>query len=461
MNEWEYRSGRILRAGFLVAMIAAMLGARVASAQQAIVPAPPTNDTAILVSQANVAFAVDLYKQAARDNPGGGSNLVLSPFSVTTALSMSAEGARGRTAEQINFALYFSDAMRAMQAPSDLTGAKPGMSTIHGVLQQFTTMMTTPPREPSTRPTTAPYTLCVSNGLWVQQGYPLEQEYVRALEKYYGVDRVNPLDFQSRPEPSRQLLNLAIAAQTRQKITEFLPSGALSSNTRMLLTAATYFKGSWIDAFNRDNTSKRIFRQDSTHDLPAMLMHAASLDLPYFENDQVQGIALPYSGGASGQDMCMIVLLPRRVDGLPSLEASLLARRIDEWCRSMIVSKVELYLPRFKVTTRLDLTRTLGTLGIRDAFSTENADFTGISPGSSADRLCLGAVLHQSCVEVDEQGSEAAASTAVVGGGLGGSTSIREARPIPFRADHPFIFMIYHNPTGTILFMGRVSNPTS
>jgi serpin B len=464
-RERGHRWKRVL--AILIAVAAALMAASRATAQQTDAPTPADaavpNDLIKLISSANQSFAIDLYKQAARENPQVDRNLIVSPFSVTTALMMAADGARGQTAEQINFALYFSDAMRGMQQP-DESGATSDLSAIHEALRQFTSQLTpsvrAPSTAPSTAPTTAPYTLSLSNALWVEQGYALNETFTDRIVKFYGLDRVHPLDFHNRPEPSRQFINLAVAAQTRQKITNFLPPGALDSTTRMMLSNAAYFKGRWSQAFPTAGTAKRSFRQDSTHAVGTMIMHAPSLDLPYFENEQVQAIALPYRGGnVGGQEMCMVILLPQRIDGLANLEASLLVRRIGEWCSSMITRKVDVYLPKFKAASQLDLEHALGLLGVRDAFSPERADFTGISPASSADRLYLNSVLHQTCVEVDEQGSEAAASTGAVTGVLGGTSIPREVRPILFQADHPFIFMIYHNPTGTILFIGRVSNP--
>jgi serpin B len=465
MNAWEHGRRWHWALASFIAAFAALIVAPQSVAQQAAAPtaAAPTDNVTKLISSANQSFAIDLYKQVARENPQSDRNVIVSPFSVTAALMMAAEGARGTTAEQIHFALYFTDAMRSVQRQGE-PGAASDLSPIQEVLRQFTSQLTrpirTPSTAPSTSPTTAPYTLSLSNALWIEQGYPLDETFTSRIARFFGADHVNPVDFHSRPEPSRQFINLAITAQTRQKINNFIPPGTLDNTTRMVLTNAAYFKGGWSQAFPTAGTAKRSFRQDSTHAVGAMIMHAPSMDLPYFENDQVQAIALPYKGGdVTGQDMCMVVLLPQRVDGLANLEASLLVRRVGEWCGAMTTRRVDVYLPRFKASSQLDLEHALGLLGVRDAFSPTNADFTGMSPAASADRLYLNAVLHQTSVEVDEQGSDAVAATGAGVGTFGTSTSIKEARPILFQADHPFIFMIYHNPTGTILFIGRMSNP--
>jgi serpin B len=231
----------------------------------------------------------------------------------------------------------------------------------------------------------------------------------------------------------------------------------------MVLVNAIYFKGNWLRQFTREATEDQPFFTASGETVQAPLMTfrpkpgASIPEFGYWEDDTLQALELPYVG----EDLAMIVLLPRKRNGLAELEASLSMDNLGKWTGRLVPRKVVVYFPKFRMTWGTkDLTKTLIAVGMADAFDPARADFSGMDgnkPGGDRDWLYISQVLHKAFVEVNEEGTEAAAATAVV---MRAGSVARPKPPPVFRADHPFAFLIRERETGSVLFMGRVADPT-
>ena len=368
----------------------------------------------------NTAFALQLYQKLC-DATG---NLFLSPFSISTALAMTYAGARGNTAREMAEALHFS-----------LEGEE-----LHSAFADLKKNLLEVERKGGVR-------LTVANALWPQRGYPFLREYLALVERYYGTT-VTPMDYAKAAEQARQTINEWVDRETEHKIKNLIPAGILNPLTRLVLTNGIYFKGDWASQF----------KKSATHDEPFQTIPGSSIKVPmmtqqhrfrYGERDDFQVLELPYVG----DDLSLVVLLPRRVEGLPELERALTPEGLADWTGHLREREVVVFLPRFTLTSQFRVDAALKALGLGDAFSPEKADFSGMD--GMPHWLYIGAVLHKAFVIVNEEGTEAAAATGVVVG----VTSVA-VRPPTFRADHPFLFLIRANRTGSILFMGRVVDPT-
>jgi len=394
---------------------------------------PTATDTA----SRNNGFASDLYAQLNKTNRD--KNLFLSPYSISAALGMTAQGARGKTADQMNKVLNIGGDFQA------------GMAEITQELN----------------PKNATFALSVTNGLWVDQTFPLAAGFVGDCKKNYDAGVVG-MDFVHNAEGARKQINTAIAAQTHDKIQDLIPHGAVDSSTALVLTNAIYFKGAWVTPFTKQATTDQPFHAADGKDVTVKMMQApSSANWAYGETDDAQIVSLPYKGAelpAAGgaprgyvptgpSTMSMLVVLPKKAGGLAALEQQATAANIAKWVGALRSQNVVVFLPRFTMTTQFELSKELKALGMTDAFSGA-ADFSGIS-ASAANKLAISAVIHKAFIDVNEEGTEAAAATAVMMVG----SAFRPGQPIQFRADHPFLFMIRHEPTGSILFMGHVNNP--
>jgi serpin B len=267
-------------------------------------------------------------------------------------------------------------------------------------------------------------------------------------EKYYGGKAVN-LDFIKETESSRQTINSFIEAQTNNRIKELLPLGSITSATRLVLTNAIYFKGTWEWEFDKRDTDDRDFKITSENIVkaPMMYMKNDEAEFNYMDAGELQILELPYKG----EDISMLILLP--IGDLDSIERSLTAEKLEEWKSQMSKEKLDgVYLPKFEFDTKYFMRETLEAMGMSSAFSPGDADFSGMD---GTHDLYIDAVVHQAFVKVDEEGTEAAAATGVIMG----ITSVGPTERKIFRADHPFIFIIQERKTGNILFVGRVIDP--
>ncbi|HUT36844.1 MAG TPA: serpin family protein [Planctomycetota bacterium] len=385
--------------------IGSIRGAEGASANQAALAA------------SNNAFALDLYARVR----GQEGNLFFSPYSISSALAMTYAGARGNTATQMAKALHF-----------DLEAAK-----LHEAFGRLTSDLNAAGKK-------AEFELAVANALWTQQGYEFRSDYLDLMKSAYGASP-HPVDFEKATEAARQTINRWVEEQTRDKIKDLIPKGTLSEMARLVLTNAIYFKGRWASEFFADDTRDRPFTLASGEKVTARTMHHMA-HFPLFQGDGFQALALPYKGDA----LSMVILLPAKADGLPALEKALSAESLAKWIAAMKAQNVLVALPKFKATTTLLLADTLKAMGMADAFRLPPADFSGMTGKKD---LFISQVIHKAFVDVNESGTEAAAATAVI------METGRAPEFVGFTADHPFLFLIRDNRSGSILFLGRLMNP--
>ena len=382
---------------------------------------PPSDPEKSPAVAADSQFALDLYAQLDRAKPG--ENLFFSPTSISVALAMTAAGARGQTAAEMAQVLHLDRQLAEAHA------------YYHKLMQQWNAA--DPQR---------PYQLRVANRLWGQRGYPLCPDFLALTRQQYDAE-MELLNF-AQAGSATQEINQWVQKQTNDKIKDLLPAGAIDGSTRLVLTNAIYFKGDWLRPFAKDATQDQDFTLSARRKVKVSLMHQKAL-FGYCQQDSFQALELPYAG----RELSMVILLPKKADGLPDLEKSLTLGRLPSLLPKLRSREVVTYIPRFKLESSFGLNETLEALGMKRAFSPE-ADFTGISAKKG---LCISAVIHKAFVDVNEEGTEAAAATAVL------MTKARAARlpevtPV-FRADHPFLFLIRDTQSGEVLFLGRVLNP--
>ena len=405
----------------LAASTAAVAGSRAPRTPDEPVPPPLTADQA--AASVN-AFAVALYGELA----GGSGNLFFSPASLQFALGMLAAGARGATAAEL---------AAVCRWPSDLRAIHPGLHDLQQALA---------PRDPEH------VTWSSANRLWGQAGYRLLPEY-RALVAQWYAGGYQAVDFRADSEAARRTINAWVADRTNDRIRDLLPAGTVDGDTRLVLTNAVYFLADWDHPFVPRHTRDDPFHLAGGGTVTVPLMQTIER-YPYTAigmlDRRVQLLELPYGGG----DYAMDVLLPATADGLPALEQQLTPQRLAEWLASLRTRRVHCYLPKFSMQRRFFLHDTLAAMGMQTAFS-GRADFSGITGRPD---LSVSDVIHQAFLKVDETGTEAAAATGITLK----ATSVRPVeKPVEFRADHPFLLLIRHRPTGAILFMGRVMDPTA
>jgi serpin B len=382
---------------------------------------PIMNPNVAPLVQGNNQFALDLFAQLRAQTAG---NLFVSPYSLSTALAMTFAGARGETEREMARVLHFSlDQTSLHSAYSSLSGA---LSLGRG--------------DDSER-------LSVANRLWGQEGYGFLAPYLETTRQHYRAELAE-VNFAQESESARQTINSWVEAETAGKIHELIPEGMLGPLTRLVLTNAIYFKGQWKEPFREKQTAEAAFHvsDDKTSDIPLMRRQD---DFRYTETGSVQVLEMPYAEG----DLAMAVLLPRQADGLADLERSLTAETLSGWLETLRRREVNVFLPRFRMTSEFELTNVLQAMGMAQAFSPGGADFSGMS---TSEDLYLSAVVHKASVDVNEEGTEAAAATGIEFA----ATALPVAKPVPvFRADHPFLFLIRDRKTKSILFLGRVTDP--
>jgi len=377
------------------------------------------------VAQANNAFAFDLYRKL---EPAPGANVFFSPYSIETALAMTAAGARGATAAQMTKVLHL-DGFAANALPAAF-GAQQGALTGAGAA--------------------AGVRLLVANSLWMQQDQPIRPDYLANVQKDFGA-ALFTVDFASQAEVVRLRVNAWVGDKTEQRIKDLLHPGDVDARTRLILVNAIYFKGAWAEPFDAKATAPAPFTLagGETKSTPLMRRKFAVARMAELPDDPVplKILALPYQGRA----LEFVALLPDSPTALPDLEKTLTADRLDAWLGKLSRTyDVEVFLPKFKLEAHYGLGAPLAALGMTDAF-TPRADFSGMD---GAHDLMLGAAVHQAFVEVNEEGTEAAAATGVVV-----RPALMRAAPPVFRADHPFLFLIRDAASGAILFLGRLAAP--
>ncbi|MGD9260856.1 MAG: serpin family protein [Desulfobacterales bacterium] len=378
------------------------------------------NDMVKNMVTGNTSFALDLYKQL-KSNEG---NLFFSPFSISTALGMTYVGARQNTAKQMAAVLHFSGKQDQIHdSLGDL------IAQINDIQKQVD------------------LELRVANALWVQKDYQFLKEFLYVIQNVYKA-QLNHVDFAAAHDAARRAINGWVEQQTNQRIKDLIRPGVLDALTRMVLVNAIYFKGFWDSQFKEKDTQELDFWVTPQSSLKASMMHQEQ-EFNYFENEQLQVLEMPYQNKA----LAMIVLLPKKRDSLADFENTLNLESVLSWQNQLRKHKVRVFFPRFKIESQFSLNQNLIAMGASDAFNPNRADFSGMVGRKD---LFLSAVIHKAFVEVNEEGTEAAAAT----GAVVSVTSIKPPSPI-FKADHPFIFFIRDNESQSILFLGRILNPQS
>jgi len=380
-------------------------------------PNVPSEDLTALV-QGNSAFACDLYQKIRSDS----GNLFFSPYSISTALAMTYAGARGETEHQMAETLHFTlpqERLHPAFNALDLALASEGNEN---------------------------FRLDIANALWGQVGYYFRSDFLDLLATNYdaGMWLVN---FIEDAERARIKINDWVSEHTENKIENLLPPGVVDSLTRLGLTNAIYFHVSWLFPFSESATEENTFTLLDNSKVTVQMMSEVE-ELRYAEGEGYQAVELPYKNG----DASMIIILPT-LDKFNEFETTLNAERVSDIVENLEYGNVYLKMPKFEFEKSLALGQILQEMGMSAAFDLSKADFSGIDDNRD---LYITNVLHKAFISVNENGTEAAAATAVIVGTTGVSPP-----PIEMSIDHPFIFMIRHNSTGAILFFGRVLDPTA
>jgi serine protease inhibitor len=386
-----------------------------------------------LAAGGNNCFALQLYQKL----QGQQGNLFFSPYSISTALAMTYAGAKGRTQEQMAQVLCFPTLKDVLQK---LTAAQEPMSQ-----EDFARAFGEIIKNLNERGGQGKYELRVANALWGQQDYEFLAPFVKVVKDQYGghLERVN---FVQAAEEARRTINAWVEKQTNDKIKDLIAPGVLDGMARLVLTNAVYFKGNWANQF----------KKDQTEDGPFTLLDGGKVQVPmmnqksrfgYAETDTLQTLEMPYVDG----ELSMVVLLPKEPAGIGELEKALTAQNVSTWLGGIHRREVIVAVPKFKMTHKFDMGAVLRSMGMTDAFS-QQADFSGMTGRRD---LFISAVIHQAYVDVNEEGTEAAAATGVTMS----LTSMAPGKIPVFRADHPFVFLIRDAHSGSLLFLGRVVNP--
>jgi len=379
-----------------------------------------------LFVRGSTEFALDLFQKLTTQD----KNLFFSPYNLTVLLAMVYSGARGDTATQMAEALHF---------PAD-------HMTLHAQVAELEEQLLAGSTKGS-------YDLRIGNRIWSQVGYPLVQSFLDLVSSRYksGVEHV---DF-SQGEQTCQVMNRWIEDQTAGLITDLVTPEMLTPTTRVMLTSAIYFKGLWLDPFRKESTRDKEFWVSPQRTVQTPMMYQ-QVEVPYGEYADVQVVALPYRHRAdrTQADISMVILLPRIRGDLDMISSRLHPKQLGRWVDDLKSHEVKVFLPKFRIQCRHSLQNILTELGMVNAFDPMTADFSGMTQAKGP--FGIADLLQQAYVNVDEEGTEAAAvSTTMFALSLD-----RTRPPIPvFRADHPFLFLIRHNPSGSILFIGRVNNP--
>jgi serpin B len=387
-------------------------------------PSVSDADLAAIVG-GNTDFALKAFPLL---DPGGNSNTVFSPYSITQALALAAAGAKGTTLSGIEQALSF---------PLPQERLNPAFNKLDLLLKAKTsgTVQADVGQTPH---------LNIVDAVWGQQGFPLLPAYLDTIALNYGAG-LRLVDFAGATEESRLTINAWVAEQTNQRIKELLAKDVIKSDTRVVLTNAIWFEANWAEQFEELNTQdKPFFRRDGSS-VPVPFMQGAFF-LPYMQGNGCRAVDVPYTEG----NLSMLVIMPD-AGTFDAFVAALTPARLAAVTGSLASRVIDLSLPKFTFDSAPGVGQILATLGMVDAFNPGIADFSGIDGNRD---LFVGAVIHKAFISVDEKGTEAAAATAVVI--FAGSVRINEPPPLPFVVDHPFLFLIRDRQTGLILFMGKV-----
>lgn len=384
------------------------------------------------LAQAENAFAVDLYGRLGQA-PG---NLFFSPYSVATALDMVYVGAKGTTATEMAKTLHLDLLAGADKQQALLSAGKAQQQMMHNLSSDG-------------------FTLQSANVLWGDKGFTFDPGYISSIQTSFD-GRLNRVNFK-HPERAAAKINDWVSGQTQGKIPNLVTPDMLQGDPAMVLTNAVYFDARWVRPFDPEATKSAPFHASAGRDVTAEMMHDSEDKFSLVQADGIKILSLPYGD----YSISMMIILPDNPQGLTDVEAHLNAAKLGKWISAVTQTDwepVTLSIPKFKIGSSLALKPVLQSLGMSTAFDQDHANFTGIADDPLRP-LYVGDVVHKANIDVDEQGTEAAAATAV---DLPEAAGIEPPPPppVPFIADHPFIYLIYSSQTGEILFMGRVDDPT-
>ncbi|XP_070603251.1 serpin B6-like [Erythrolamprus reginae] len=396
------------------------------SSQTFTVTAPPAQDTTPAsfedVSEASSIFAIKLFRQfSARDHR---SNLLFSPLSAYSALDMVSLGARKNTEKQMLKVLSKDE-----------------------MANQTSEKLISDLNKPDTN-----YSLCLVNRLFGERSYDFRASFIESIQRFYraGLEKLN---FKQASEDSRRHINAWVKEKTSGNIQDLLAPGIIDSLTKLVLVNAIYFKGNWADKFNKNHTQEQPFWISKNESKPVQMMfNSATYNIGYIPDCRTSVLEIPYTNN----EMSMTILLPDQIEdnsaGLEKLEREITYKKLMDWInpKNMFPRKVDLSLPKFKLEEKYDLKPVLRSMGMTDAFDEGKADFSGMSTNKD---LFISNIVHKSFMEVDEEGTEAAAATGVI-------TAVKTA-PLAsqFKSDHPFIFVVKSRSKNRMLFMGRYASP--
>ena len=374
----------------------------------------------------NTAFALDFYNQLRT----GEGNIIYSPFSISLALAMTMAGAEGSTQAAMQEALRLS-------LPLD---------TLYPSFDALLLAIESSEQLSNENAEGDPFTLNIANSIWGQAGYPFKEPFLNTLAQYFGAGMYT-VDYQQAPEAARQAINGWVEEETNDKIKDLIPEGAIDTLTRLVLANAIYFKGSWYTAFNESATAAAPFNLLDGSQVDAQMMSLTGEHLMYGTGNGYQVVQLPYMS----TDFVMTLIVPDQGE-FEAIESALTAEAYAEMTDNLAYKLVDVQMPKFDFESSVNANDILMALGMGEAFDGSAADFSGMT---DEDRLVISDVLHKATITVDENGTEAAAATAVI-------MKLTAAMPedaIQLVMDRPFLFTIEHQPTGSILFMGRVVEP--
>ena len=396
-----------------------------------------------LAATATNQLAVDLHRQLAT----GDDNLCLSPYSIQSALAMTFGGANGETRAEMARVLHFPNAGDAIHS---------SFASLQRSLEEMSKKTATIADESKkTGGPSEPITLAIANRLFAQSGYNFRDSFRSFVKEHYGAP-FEPLDFRNDSASATKHINQWVAGQTRDRIRDLIPAGALNEMTRLVLANAIYLKAPWANEFSDTATKPQPFHVRGGAPVDVPMMRKEDQNFGYAKRDGFTAVSIPYSGS----ELQFLVLLPDEENGLRSLESKLSAELLAQFTK-LESQDIDLSLPKFKFEPpTIALGEKLQALGMKTAFDQPrgSANFDKMAPRKPNDYLCMSEVFHKTFIAVDEKGTEAAAATAVVVMKIT-SVMVKRSPPIEVKVDRPFLYATQHVPSGACLFLGRVTDP--
>ncbi len=388
-----------------------------------------------LFDEATTKFALGLYDEIARSTDAS-KNIIFSPLSIFTAFGMLKAGAKGTTAQEMDKVMEWNDLVSTDKLDSH-SGLKRLLKQVFEPLERNNTIK-------------------VANKLWMQSDFCKSncKRYVKTLEKNYKAT-LQELNFVKNPEASRTSINKWVEEQTNNRIKDLMPAGSVTALTRFVLTNAIYFKGKWKSPFDKKDTRDVSFEAVGKNGLtpkqvPMMYQNGRFYTSGLIPTAPYQLLEMPYEG----DELSMLIILPRDMNVMRNLERTERSyKKFNQMLRELYEfsdTSLDVYLPKFKTSSDLNVKEYLQKMGMRSVFNPAKADLSGITGYRG---MYVSAAVHKAFINVDEEGTEAAAAT--------GINIALASLPYQFRVDKPFMFVIRHRKTGTVLFMGRIVDPTA